>query len=109
MNRICFTLLIFVMGHIASLPSAYSQEFDQDLAWPLCGRIAESPPSGWVESDGCPPERWGNADHTDLTLNSPFGPRPLVSENDRYDFHRGIDLGTPEWTPVFAITDGITR
>jgi murein DD-endopeptidase MepM/ murein hydrolase activator NlpD len=83
-----------------------SQAFDPDLAWPLCGRITEDPPAGWVESDGCPSNRWGNPDHSDLTLNSVFGPRPLASESNRYDFHRGLDIGTPEWTPVFAIADG---
>jgi murein DD-endopeptidase MepM/ murein hydrolase activator NlpD len=83
-----------------------SQAFDPDLAWPLCGRITENPPAGWGESLGCPSDRWGNPDHTDLPLNSVFGPRPLASESDRYDFHRGLDIGTPEWTPVFAIADG---
>ena len=33
----------------------------------------------------------------------------MVSENYRYDFHRGIDLTSPIGTPVFAITDGVVR
>ncbi len=109
MGRIGLALFIFLLGLVIPHSSARSQQFDQSLAWPLCGRIAESPPPGWIVSDGCPPDRWGSADHTDLTLNSVFGPRPLASENNRYDFHRGIDIATPEWTPVFAITDGIVK
>jgi murein DD-endopeptidase MepM/ murein hydrolase activator NlpD len=98
-------LLVQVLPQAA----ARAQQFDQTLAWPLCGRITENAPAGWNESDGCPAERWGDADHSDLSLNSPFGPRPLASENDRYDFHRGIDIATPEGTPVFAIADGIVK
>ena len=91
---------------ILAAGAAQAQSFDSDLAWPLCGRIAASPPQGWSAQDGCPAERWGNADFTDLPLSSTFGPRPLTSENERYDFHRGIDIGTPIGTPVFAVTDG---
>lgn len=99
---------IFAVAVLAlSSTDARSQAFDPDLAWPLCGRITENPPPEWSESDGCPSDRWGNPDHTDLTLNSVYGPRPLASEENRYDFHRGLDIGTPEWTPVFAITDGV--
>ena len=64
--------------------------------------------AGW-KADGCPAERWGSSDHTDLPLNSVFGPRLLVSENLRYDFHRGIDIATPNNTPVFAVADGVVR
>ena len=87
----------------------FAQQSDQNTAWPLCGRISENSPAGWVASDGCPPVRWGNFDYTDLPLASPFGPRPLASENDRYDFHRGIDIATDEGTPVFAIADGVVK
>ena len=86
-----------------------AQQFDQTMAWPLCGRINEAPPAGWLESDGCPTERWGDPNFDDLPISSPFGPRRLASEDDRYDFHRGIDLATQEWTPVFAIADGIVK
>ena len=86
-----------------------AQQFDASPGWPLCGRINEAPPPDWVDSDGCPSERWGNSNFTDLPIASPFGPRPLASENDRYDFHRGIDIATPEWTAVFAIADGVVK
>lgn len=88
---------------------SYSQQFDDNMPWPLCGRIAENPPAGWQDTDGCPSGRWGNPNYTDLPINSVFGPRPLFSENDRYDFHRGIDIATPIGTPVFAIADGVVR
>jgi len=35
-----------------------------------------------------------------------FGPRQLASENNRYDFHRGIDMDTTVGTSVFAVADG---
>lgn len=66
-------------------------------------------PAGWTATDGCTPEHWGNTAETDLPIASPFGPRPLASENDRYDFHRGIDIATDVGTPVFAIADGVIK
>ncbi|NKB49627.1 MAG: tandem-95 repeat protein [Alphaproteobacteria bacterium] len=90
--------------------AASGQQFDPAPAWPLCGRIADAPPAGWdAASHGCPQERWGNADYTDLPLNWTYGPRPLTSQNDRYDFHRGLDIATPIGTPIFAIADGVVR
>ena len=86
-----------------------SRSFDPAPAWPLCGRIAENPPSGWTATDGCPGQRWGNPDHTDHPMSTSYGPRILASENDRFDFHRGIDLPTDVGTPVFAIADGLVR
>jgi murein DD-endopeptidase MepM/ murein hydrolase activator NlpD len=38
--------------------------------------------------------------------SSPFGPRQMASEEHRYDFHRGVDLPAPLWTPFYAIADG---
>ncbi len=86
-----------------------SGQFDSAMVWPLCGRISEDPPSGWDVSQGCPSERQGNPNFTDGPIASTYGPRPLVSENHRYDFHRGLDLTSPVGTPVFAITDGVVR
>ena len=86
--------------------SAPGQQFDPAMAWPLCGRINEATPAGWVESDGCPVDRWNDPSFSDLPVHSPFGPRRLASESDRYDFHRGIDLATPTGTPVFAVAGG---
>ena len=102
------TLLFFI---IITCPHTdlFSQQFDPDMAWPLCGRITENPPAGWQTGDDCPSDRFGNPDHADLPIRSVFGPRPLVSENERYDFHRGIDIATPIGTPVFAVADGEVR
>ena len=84
--------------------------FDPFPAWPLCGRITEAPPPGWLaDDDGCPAERWGKAAYSDGPISSTYGPRPLVSENHRYDFHRGLDLATPVGTPAFAVADGEVR
>lgn len=87
-------------------PGADAQPYDPELAWPLCGRISESPPNGWNDSKGCPANRWGNPAHSDAPFSSTFGPRPLGSENDRFDFHRGVDIATPTGTPIFAVTEG---
>jgi murein DD-endopeptidase MepM/ murein hydrolase activator NlpD len=89
--------------------TASGQQFDPALSWPLCGRITEAAPAGWGPSLGCPSNRAGNPDFTDLPLNWTYGPRPLTSGNDRYDFHRGLDIATPIGTPVFAIADGVIR
>ena len=79
---------------------------DPNSTWPLCGRISENPPSEWGAADGCPAVRFGDADYSDEPLSSTFGPRPLFSDNLRYDFHRGVDIATPIGTPFFAISDG---
>ncbi len=105
-------IILAVVGAITVLahsPMVQAAEFDAAMAWPLCGRISEAPPVGWQESDGCPVDRHGNADYTDLPLSSTYGPRWLASENRRYDFHRGLDIASSIGTPVFAITDGVVR
>ena len=81
--------------------------YDLRPVWPLCGRITEDPPDGWTEGQGCPSERAGQAAFTDFPINSSFGPRQL--SDGQYDFHRAIDLSTPEGTPVFAIAAGVVR
>ena len=108
MKNIWFGFFVAAVGILAVGASA-AQQFDPAPAWPLCGRIAEAPPPGWVDADGCPPDRWGDPTHADLPVSSAFGPRPLGSANDRYDFHRGIDLAAGYGTPVFAMADGIVR
>lgn len=83
--------------------------YDPLMAWPLCGRITDNPPPGWALADGCPIDRHGSAAFADLPVHSTFGPRPLASASDRYDFHRGIDLSAPIGTPLFAVADGEVR
>lgn len=39
-------------------------------------------------------------------INSTFGPRLKTSENNRYDFHRGIDILGTTTDPVLAMADG---
>lgn len=102
-------IVIAVAGASLAAPAARAQSpgrFDPKPAWPLCGRIADNPPPGWVAFAGCPSDRWGNAEATDLPLSSTFGPRQKASEGFRYDYHRGIDIPAPVFTPVFAIADG---
>ncbi len=98
-------LLCTAIGAAAPLEAA---QFDETMAWPLCGRIAEAP-STWQAGANCPSNRWGNSDHSDLPIRSTFGPRWLASDNNRYDFHRGIDIATAKGSPVFAIADGVVR
>ena len=75
--------------------------------WPLCGRIADAPPTvTWLATDGCPLSRCDNATFSDLPISTSFGPRPLGSENERFDFHRGLDISCQVGTPIFAIADG---
>jgi len=90
-------------------PPAVAGETDPSPPWPLCGRIGANPPQGWNETQGCPSSRFGNAAHADLPFSSSFGPRPLYSGDDRYDFHRGMDLAAPIGTPIFAISDGLVQ
>ncbi len=96
---VCVLILCQSVTHAANI--------DTNLAWPLCGRITENPPQAWVATDGCPSSRFGETSHSDEPLSSTFGPRPLYSDNNRYDFHRGLDIATPNGTPFYAITDGI--
>ena len=98
-------LIIFVFI-FPGIFDAVAANTDPNLAWPLCGRISENPPNGWVDTEGCPPSRFGDPNFSDEPLSSTFGPRPLASENNRYDFHRGIDIATPIGSPFFAIADG---
>ena len=105
MERTHATSLIFSLMCFVCL-DVMAANTDANTIWPLCGRISESPPAGWVATDGCPADRFGDAAHSDEPLSSTFGPRPLASESNRYDFHRGVDIATPIGTPFFAITDG---
>lgn len=102
---LCQLCLSFVWGWFAQADA--SNQFDPTPAWPLCGRIVEDHPAGWIPTHGCPVVRWGNPDYTDAPFSSTFGPRQKASEQYRYDYHRGLDIPTSVGTPVFAIADGI--
>ena len=101
------TLLILASIINLGWAATCAADIDPESAWPLCGRITENPPPGWEAADGCPSSRFGDASHSDEPLSSTFGPRPLYSDNNRYDFHRGVDIATPTGTPFFAIADGM--
>lgn len=101
-----YWLASFVLLTSLVTSNAWAGETDPQAVWPLCGRISASPPAGWTPQQGCPADRFGNPAFTDAPFSSTFGPRPLYSGDNRYDFHRGIDLATPVGTPVFAITAG---
>ena len=105
-------------GHVQFFPcvllllaalAVQAADTDPNTIWPLCGRITQSPPGGWVDTDGCPASRFGDATYSDEPLSSTYGPRPLASASNRYDFHRGVDIATPIGTPFFAISDGTVR
>lgn len=42
-------------------------------------------------------------------FSSTFGPRLKASENDSFDFHRGIDLSAPLGSPIYAVADGVVE
>ena len=104
--KIRFFSLAAVLLLSAGSNSALAVNTDPNVIWPLCGRITASPPGGWIPSSGCPASRNGDPAYSDEPLSSTYGPRPLASESNRYDFHRGVDIATPIGTPFFAITDG---
>uniref|UniRef100_A0A7S0P3C7 M23ase beta-sheet core domain-containing protein n=1 Tax=Calcidiscus leptoporus TaxID=127549 RepID=A0A7S0P3C7_9EUKA len=83
--------------------------FASHACWPLCGRITESPLVGWDPHDGCPLNRCGDGRFSDTPISTSYGPRPLGSQEERYDFHRGVDISTPIGTPLFAVADGVVR
>lgn len=101
-----YSLLVALLCLATAMPAAASGSYDPAPAWPLCGRINEAPPAGWVATDGCPSDRWGDSTHSDEPISDTFGPRLL---SGKYDFHRGLDIDTPSNTPVFAIADGEVR
>jgi murein DD-endopeptidase MepM/ murein hydrolase activator NlpD len=108
MNRVrrCEILTLLYLTGLCFCAVSYAANVDPNATWPLCGRITENPPAEWVATDGCPSGRFGDPTYSDEPLSSTFGPRPLFSENNRYDFHRGVDIATPNGTPFFAIADG---
>jgi hypothetical protein len=86
-------IVLFLSAAMADVPM---------LDWPLCGRITENPPVGWVETDGCPAGR----QETDEPLWSTYGPRGRANPVRSYEWHRTIDIRTPCGTPIFAPADG---
>ncbi len=96
-------LALIVFCLTPATPAAAAGSYDSAPAWPLCGRITENPPAGWVESDGCPSTRWGSSAYSDEPISDTFGPRLLGTA---HDFHRGLDIDTPWDTPVFAMAAG---
>uniref|UniRef100_A0A061QXT9 Exported peptidase n=1 Tax=Tetraselmis sp. GSL018 TaxID=582737 RepID=A0A061QXT9_9CHLO len=118
---------------LATVTLAQRGVFELDSFWPLCGFDTEvssdtsmpcSPsdcyhqpekfPPDWSPVLGCPSSRRENIvggvqSVMDGPIRSAFGPRPLYSAAERYDFHRGIDLACPLGTPVFAIADGYVK
>ncbi len=107
-QRALFVLaVLLIVPLVVATPSG--AQMDTSSVWPLCGRIAENPPPGWLAEDGCPLARAGDPSFSDAPFSATFGPRPLASDSNRYDFHRGVDLATPIGTPIFAITDGVVQ
>ncbi|HOW97288.1 MAG TPA: M23 family metallopeptidase [Kiritimatiellia bacterium] len=48
----------------------------------------------------------GRSTTPDTPFSSPYGPRLKASESYRYDWHRGVDIPAPLFTPVYAIASG---
>ncbi len=103
-----FAAALLAAALLAAAPAAAQGlgVYDPAPAWPMCGRILDNPPMGWMLGMDCPPERFGDPAFHDAPISSSFGPRQLPSEGFRYDFHRGIDLPADIGTPLFAIADG---
>ncbi|MEE8308288.1 MAG: peptidoglycan DD-metalloendopeptidase family protein [Gammaproteobacteria bacterium] len=106
MFRLARMMVLAAALWIAGMPTmnARAADFDESMAWPLCGH--DTLLAGTMS---CPTERWGDPQHADPLTSASFGPRPLVSENYRYDFHRGLDIPAPLGTAIFAVTDGVVR
>jgi murein DD-endopeptidase MepM/ murein hydrolase activator NlpD len=52
---------------------------------------------------------WPTCSASPPAQSSPFGPRQMASESDRYDWHRGVDIPQSLGVPVYATMDGIVR
>jgi murein DD-endopeptidase MepM/ murein hydrolase activator NlpD len=78
--------------------------YDYEMIWPLCGRIDNSD----TVASQCPKHRVGPS-YTDWPFAYGFGPRIVPAHRNRYDFHRGVDIATPEGTAIYAVTDGIVK
>lgn len=48
----------------------------------------------------------GRSTTPDTPFSSPYGPRLKASESYRYDWHRGVDIPAPLYTPIYAIASG---
>lgn len=113
-NLIPLTIAAFVFAYLKAASAAYfdpnwssTVTFDSTPAWPLCGAVQENDPS-YQTGGNCPAARHGNAAYADV-VDSPYGPR---LGDSGHDFHRGLDLLTPNMTnisppqPVFAVAAG---
>lgn len=94
---------VAVISTINSSSLSAKPVFDKSLAWPLCGRIMENSPAGFLPEQGCPEDRWGNANHSDQPLSFTFGP---TYASNGYKFSRSIAMQTNPLTPVFAVSEG---
>jgi murein DD-endopeptidase MepM/ murein hydrolase activator NlpD len=91
-------IIIYPQGDLASF------EFDNNMVWPLCGRLN----ADVTGDDICSTNRVGGI-FTDWPFAYGFGPRIVPADKNRFDFHRGLDIATPEGTPIYAVTDGIVK
>jgi len=117
-SRLLKMPVLVALLFVAAFSTAAGQQYAAELNWPLCGFDTTSTtapagatgghylaatgdtafPDGWTPQDGCPAGRRGGTAAEappDAPIRSAFGPRPLASEDERYDFHRGIDLAAP--------------
>eukprot|EP00041_Stephanoeca_diplocostata_P004236 m.42027 g.42027 ORF g.42027 m.42027 type:complete len:780 (+) comp14992_c0_seq3:192-2531(+) len=113
---------------IALFTHSAAAQYAPIMNWPLCGYDTENEnephlyrmnssttsfPSDWTAQDGCPANRRGSSADVHVPMDGPirstYGPRPLVSGAERYDFHRGIDIPCIKGAPMFAIADGEVR
>jgi len=91
----------------AGSPPAYSRTTSNGVisVWGEGGTFR----GGACDTTGLGDRIWPTCSASPPAQSSPFGPRQMVSQSDRYDWHRGVDIPQSLGGPVYATMDGIVR